>query len=76
MLDTSLTNRQAEVLLAIRNYIEREEMPPTLRELCGLLGIGSTNGINDHLAVLERKGYLRRKRNVSRGIQLTRAGRR
>jgi SOS-response transcriptional repressor LexA len=49
-----LTNRQAEVL----DFIERSSIPPTLREIGAELGIKSTNGVNDHLRALERKGRI------------------
>jgi SOS-response transcriptional repressor LexA len=49
-----LTHRQAQVL----DYIEREPIPPTLREIGRELDIKSTNGVNDHLRALERKGRI------------------
>jgi repressor LexA len=35
-----------------------------------LSGIGSTNGVTDHLKALERKGYIQRERLVSRGLRV------
>ena len=49
-----ITHRQAEVL----DFIERMPIPPTLREIGAELGIASTNGVNDHLRALERKGRI------------------
>jgi repressor LexA len=34
--------------------------PPTLREIGLHMGINSTNGVNDHLKALHKKGYLRK----------------
>ena len=42
------TPRQLEVLRAIHEAIVKNGWPPTIRELGEQLGIGSTNGVNDH----------------------------
>lgn len=63
-----LTSRQAEVLEIIQQAIEEAGYPPTIRELGLRLGIRSTNGVNDHLKALERKGYLRRDESKSRSL--------
>ena len=33
-------------------------------------GIKSSNGVSDHLNALERKGYIERHFNISRGIRV------
>lgn len=63
-----LTKRQQEVLDYIRECIADHGYPPTLREIGGKLGISSTNGVNDHLKALERKGYLDRDEAKSRAL--------
>ena len=65
----SLTNRQKAVLSFIRDHIEDTGYPPTIREIGDHLGIKSTNGVNDHLKALERKGYLERKTGKSRALK-------
>jgi SOS-response transcriptional repressor LexA len=67
---TGLTDRQASVLLYIRESIAERGYPPTLREIGARMGIKSTNGVNDHLRALERKGYLRREDMKSRGMRI------
>lgn len=64
-----LTNRQAQVLEVIAGHIEEAGYPPTIRELGDELGISSTNGVNDHLKALERKGYLKRQKGKSRTMR-------
>ena len=64
-----LTKRQATVLKVIAKYIEEVGYPPTIRELGDALGISSTNGVNDHLKALEKKGYLTREDGKSRTMQ-------
>ena len=56
-----LTHRQQMVLEYIRRSISDRGYPPTLREIGAFMGIRSTNGVNDHLRALERKGYLTRE---------------
>jgi repressor LexA len=65
-----LTKRQAQTLDFIRRSIEQRGYPPTLREIGEHMGIRSTNGVNDHLRALERKGYLRREDMKSRALKL------
>src|SRR5688572_18811756 len=65
-----LTQRQAQTLEYIRQSIEERGYPPTLREIGEYMGIRSTNGVNDHLRALERKGYLRREDMKSRALRL------
>jgi len=65
-----LTKRQEQTLDFIRTSIESRGYPPTLREIGTHMGIRSTNGVNDHLRALERKGYLRREDMKSRALKL------
>ncbi|MCH2109125.1 MAG: transcriptional repressor LexA [Polyangiaceae bacterium] len=65
-----LTKRQEQTLDFIRASIRERGYPPTLREIGEHMGIRSTNGVNDHLRALERKGYLRREDMKSRALRL------
>lgn len=65
-----LTKRQEQTLDFIRESIRGRGYPPTLREIGEHMGIRSTNGVNDHLRALERKGYLRREDMKSRALRL------
>lgn len=66
-----LTDRQQAVLEYIAGSIDQRGYPPTLREIGNHLGIRSTNGVNDHLRALERKGYLTREDMKSRTLRPT-----
>jgi repressor LexA len=66
-----LTQRQQMVLDFIRQSINERGYPPTLREIGARMGIRSTNGVNDHLRALERKGYLTREDMKSRALRPT-----
>ncbi len=63
-----LTDRQLEVLRFIAREIEERGYPPTIREIGEALDIRSTNGVNDHLKALERKGFLSRDPVKSRAL--------
>jgi repressor LexA len=63
-----LTDRQLEVLRFIAREIEERGYPPTIREIGEALDIRSTNGVNDHLKALERKGFLTRDPVKSRAL--------
>lgn len=65
------TRRQQEVLDFIESQLTQSGRPPTIREIGAKLNIGSTNGVRSLLEALERKGYLKRKPYLSRGIELT-----
>lgn len=66
---SSLTERQKLVLDFIGSSIEQRGYPPTLREIGQHLGIRSTNGVNDHLKALEKKGFLKREDLKSRALR-------
>ncbi len=65
----SLTKRQQQILDFISVSIDERGYPPTLREIGSHFGIKSTNGVNDHLKALEKKGYLRREDLKSRAMR-------
>jgi repressor LexA len=67
-MSTGLTDRQLEVIRFIAREIEERGYPPTIREIGEALDIASTNGVNDHLKALEKKGYLQRDPAKSRAL--------
>lgn len=68
------TARQRDILIFIREQIDQTGYPPTIREICTAMGIKSTNGVNDHLKALERKGLLSRETGKSRAMLLSTLG--
>jgi repressor LexA len=64
-----LTDRQQAILDFITQSIEERGYPPTLREIGEHFGIRSTNGVNDHLRALEKKGHLQREDLKSRALR-------
>src|SRR3954447_13064552 len=70
-----LTERQEKILAFIKKTILEQGYPPTIREIGEHFGIRSTNGVNDHLKALERKGYLMRGELKSRALSVIDGGR-
>ena len=65
----ALTHRQQQILDFISTSISERGYPPTIREIGVRMGIRSTNGVNDHLKALERKGFLVRDDLKSRAMR-------
>jgi repressor LexA len=70
-----LTERQKEILNFIVKESEERGFPPTSREIGEEMDSRSTNGVNDHLKALERKGYLTRGEQQSRSLVPTKRAR-
>jgi repressor LexA len=72
----SLSQRQEAILAFINEYMDDHGYPPSIREIGSAAGISSTSVVDYNLRVLERDGYLRRDREVSRGLGLSAASER
>lgn len=64
-----LTRRQGEILDWIVNFIGRNSMPPTVREIGRAFKITSA-GVFGHLKALEKKGFLKRGKLGARSISI------
>lgn len=67
-----LSQRQSKILSYIEHCIASYNHPPSIREICDECNISSTSVADYNLKQLEKKGYIERKSNVSRGIQVLR----
>jgi repressor LexA len=65
-----LSVRQQKMLGFIRRFVDEKAYPPTIRDIVSGCGISSTSVADYNLQILENAGYIRRRREVSRGIQL------
>jgi repressor LexA len=63
-----LTPTQRRVLDFLREFVERHRFAPTAAEIANRFGIAVKNGFY-YLELLERKGYIRRKRHHPRRIE-------
>ena len=64
-----LTTRQQEVFDFVRTFIKERGYPPSVREIGERFGI-YPRAVFDHLKALERKGYLKRRESMSRGLEV------
>lgn len=66
-----LTARQHEILQHVAASIRRSGIVPSIREIGHALGMRSPSTVHQHLAALERKGYLRRDGDRMRVLEIT-----
>ena len=67
---TYLTERQRDVLQFIEDRIIRDGVAPTLQEIADAFGFRSTASAQKHVAHLEKKGFLERRKHQKRGLVL------
>jgi repressor LexA len=67
---SQLTTRQREIYDFIREKINADGYPPTVRDIGRHFKIQSPNGVMCHLNALVKKGLILRKGNSARAIQL------
>lgn len=65
-----ITARQQQILDLIKTSIAKNGAPPTRAEIAKSCGFKSANAAEEHLAALERKGFIQLVRSTSRGIRL------
>jgi len=64
-----MTTRR-EIFDFIREFLEENGIPPTVRDIQKSCDISSTSVVDYNLKILERDGYLNRRPDVARGIEL------
>jgi repressor LexA len=67
---TVIYKRQKQILDYISENINKYGYAPTLTEIADFLGLSSLATVHEHLAVLEKKGLIRRYRGAVRGIEV------
>ena len=63
-------SKQQHIIDFIRQFLVDRGYPPTIRDIVSGCGISSTSVVDYNLNRLEKEGYIRRHREVSRGIEL------
>lgn len=69
-LQKSLSAKQESILRFIRDFVSKKDYPPSIRDIQEGCNISSTSVVDYNLKALERMGFLRRDREVSRAIEL------
>jgi repressor LexA len=70
MVDTPLTARQREILEVIDRHMREHGYPPSVREIGEAVGLTSPSTVHNHLASLQRLGFLRRDPTKPRAIEV------
>ena len=66
----ALTPRQKQVLDFLVVYCEKNGFSPSFEEIAGGLNLASLATVHKHISALEQKGYLKRRYNESRSIEV------
>jgi repressor LexA len=67
---TTLTKRQKQLLDYVEQYINERGYAPTLQETGNYFGLSSLATVHKHLRNLEHKGYIKRRHNHSRALEV------
>jgi repressor LexA len=65
-----LNKRQREIIEIIKNYVNKNGYPPSVREIGKAAGLSSSSTVHSHLTQLEKKGFIRRDPTKPRAIEL------
>ena len=63
-------DKQTEIYEVIKQHILDKGYPPSVREICEIVGLRSTSTVHGHLERLEKKGLIRRDPTKPRAIEL------
>ena len=63
-------DKKEELLKFIKNYVDDNGYPPTVREMCRAVKVNSTSTIAYHLARLEDEGSIRKNPNKNRALEV------
>jgi len=65
-----LNEREQKILDYMKSYIRENKYPPTVRDICAALDISSTSTVHKTLSDLEAKGYIHKKANKRRALDV------
>ena len=68
--DKRLPDKQERILKFIREFMQENGLPPTVRDIQKACRISSTSVVDYNLRIMQRDGHLRRRPDVARGIEL------
>jgi repressor LexA len=71
-----LTQRQREVLEALRRLHDQHGFAPSLREVASEVGLASASSVHHHVVKLTERGLIERRPGQPRTVRRDSAGRR
>jgi len=69
-----MKSKQAAILVTIKNYFEKNQFSPSIREIAESINVKSTSTVFYHLKELESLGYLEREHALPRAMRLSNKG--
>ncbi|MFZ9043735.1 MAG: transcriptional repressor LexA [Candidatus Nanopelagicaceae bacterium] len=72
--ENGLTPRQTKILLAIKEAMETNGYPPSMREIGEAAGLSSPSSVKYQLEALESKGWIRRDPSRGRALEVLTPG--
>jgi len=69
-ISEGLNKREKSILKYIAKQIEKNNYPPSVREIGKAVGLSSTATVHGYLAKLEEKGYVRKENQKGRTLRL------
>ncbi len=63
------------ILVALYEFRREHEYGPTVRELCGMVGLSSTYSVHYHLGILRKWGWVEWDEGKTRTLRFTEKGR-
>lgn len=68
------SQKQIAVLSCIYKHVKDHGYPPTVREICGIVGLSSTSTVHSHLNNLIKESYLQKDPSKPRALEITKQG--
>jgi repressor LexA len=65
-----LSVKQKYVLMVIQEYIDKNGISPTVRELADIMYIKSTSTMQGYIKRLEQEGYIKKHPTMPRSIRI------
>jgi len=69
-MSEALTERQRQILHVIEKSMQERGYPPSVREIGEAVGLNSPSTVHNHLATLQKMGFLRRDPTKPRAIEV------
>ena len=69
-MEKRLTEKQKKILDLINREVREKGYPPSVREICRVVGFKSTSTAHAHLQKLENLGYLKKSPATPRGLKV------
>ena len=69
-MSEALTERQRQILHVIEKSMQDRGYPPSVREIGEAVGLNSPSTVHNHLATLQKMGFLRRDPTKPRAIEV------